>query len=140
MLFIPWTYLSLEAKSVRSSKIRERARSLRLGTAKCLKESLPAGEAGVIGGSVGDKLKTLPSAIYWSELQRWGIRIYPGTEHQYQQALDSVYRSRKGSQASLAKAAEDGDDIGGLWERGAYTFHPELPPLRWTSRTVLTSI
>jgi len=127
MLLVPWTYLALEKKQVRSSKIQDLARSRQLDVAKFLKKNVTDEGLGVIGGSVGDKLKTLPSAIYWSGMQRWGIRAYPGTEYHYQQALDETYRRRKRSQAHLANALEDGDDIGGMWTKHAHTFHPGLP-------------
>ncbi len=126
MLFIPWAYTSLENKGVLSNNIRERARADQLSLAAFLKKNAPD-EYGVIGGDVGDKLKTLPSAIYWAALGRWGVRVYPGTEGQYQRALNDIYRRRKNSKSSRLSSAEDGDDIGGLWELGAYSFHPGLP-------------
>ena len=94
MLFIPWAYTSLEAKGVSSQKIRDRVRWEQLRLSVKLKQNAP-GEFGVIGGDVGDKLKTLPSAIYWSGLGRWGVRVFPGTEGQYQRALNEIYRRRK---------------------------------------------
>ena len=126
MLFIPWMYRVLEEKRVSSSKIREYARWEQLSLAKQLKENT-SGELGIIGGDVGDKLKTLPSAIYWAGLGRWGLRVYPGTEGQYQRAIDEIFRRRKKTKASLSSAAEDGDDVGGLWEIGAHTYHPGIP-------------
>lgn len=126
MLFIPWAYTSLENKGVLANKIREHARADQLSLAAFLKKNAPD-EYGVIGGEVGDKLKTLPSAIYWAALGRWGVRVYPGTEGQYQRALNEIYRRRKGSKSRRLASAEDGDDIGGLWELGAHSFHPGLP-------------
>ena len=127
MLFIPWMYRLLEEKRVSGNKIREYARWEQLNLAKLLKENA-SGELGIIGGDVGDKLKTLPCAIYWAGLGRWGLRVYPGTEGQYQRAIDEIFRRRKKTKASLSSAAEDGDDVGGLWEIGAHTYHPGLPP------------
>jgi len=126
MLFIPWVYMSLEVKGVPSHKIRDRARSVQLRLASAIKDNTPD-ELGIIGGDIGDKLKTLPSAIYWAGLGHWGIRVYPGTEGQYHRALDGIYRRRRRNRASVAAAAEDGDDVGGLWELGAHCFHPGLP-------------
>lgn len=128
MLFIPWMYRTLEEKHVASTRIGVYGRSEQLKLAERLKDNCPT-ELGIIGGDVGDRLKTLPSAIYWAGLGRWGLRLFPGTEGQYQRAVDSIYRRRQKSVASLAAAAEDGDDIGGLWELGAHTFHPGLPPV-----------
>lgn len=126
MLFIPWLYTSLEAKGVSSQKIRERARWEQIHLSAVLKKNAPT-DVGIIGGEIGDKLKTLPSAIYWAGLSRWGVRAFPGTEGQYHQALDEIYFRRKKSKASVSAAAEDGDDIGGLWELGAHSFHPGVP-------------
>ena len=126
LLFVPWMYRSLEEKRVSSNKIREYGRWEQLYLAKKLKENT-SGELGIIGGEVGDKLKTLPSAMYWAGLGRWGLRVYPGTEGQYQRAIDEIYRRRKRIKASLTLAAEEGDDVGGLWEIGAHTYHPGLP-------------
>ena len=121
-------YKSQESKNVSSTKIRDYARWEQINLAKKLKEN-SASEIGIIGGDVGDKLKTLPSAIYWAGLGQWGLRVYPGTEGQYQRALNDVYSRRKKGRLDLAVAAEGGDDIGGLWELGAHTFHPGLPPV-----------
>ncbi len=126
MLFIPWMYRALEDKHVPSSRIREYSRRDQLFLAQQLKENA-SDELGIIGGDVGDQLQRLPSGIYWAGLVKWGIRVYPGTEGQYQGALDDIYRRRKKGKASFFSAAEDGDDIGGLWEYGAHTFHSGLP-------------
>lgn len=74
MLFIPWAYESLEAKGVSSNKIREYSRWLQLKLLSSLKQNSPD-EPGIIGGDVGDKLKTLPSAIYWAGLA--ACRTFP---------------------------------------------------------------
>jgi hypothetical protein len=126
MLLVPWGYLELERRRVTSHKIRDYSRWHQLKLATSLKQNAP-GELGVIGGDVGDKLKTLPSAIYWAGLGRWGLRVYPGTEGQYQHAADDIYRRRKNAKVSANAAIEHGDDVGGLWEIGAHSFHPGFP-------------
>ena len=126
MLFLPWIYKELEGKRVPSHKIAERARSQQLQLAETLKRNAPD-ELGIIGGTVGDALKRLPSAIYWAGLGSWGLRIYPGTTGQYHRALDYVYRRRKATSTRQLAALEEGDDIGGLWEHGAHTWHPGIP-------------
>ena len=126
ILFVPWMYRALEDKRVSSSRMRDYARNEQMRLVRQLNENA-SNEIGIIGGEAGDQLQRLPSAIYWAGLERWGIRVYPGTEGQYQRALDDIYRRRKKGRASLSSAVEDGDDIGGLWELGAHTFHPGLP-------------
>ena len=103
MLLIPWVYTSLENKGVLALTF-ERARSDQLSLAAFLKKNVP-NESGVIGGEVGDKLKTLPSAIYWAALGRWGVRVYLGTEGRYQRALNDIYRRRKNSKSSRLSSA-----------------------------------
>lgn len=126
MLFVPWMYRQLEARGVSSARIRERSRAEQLRLAAALKSNAP-NELGIIGLDVGDRLKTLPSAIYWAGLRQWGLRLYPGTETKYQHALDDVYHRRKRGKAKVSMAIDGGDDAGGLWELAAYTFHPGLP-------------
>ncbi len=126
MLFIPWIYKELEERRVPSQKIAERARSQELRLAEALKRTAP-NELGIIGRGVGEALKTLPSAIYWAGLGSWGLRIFPGTAGQYHRALDHVYRRRKRTAARQQAALDEGDDVGGLWEHGAHTWHPGLP-------------
>jgi len=126
MLLVPWGYLQLERRRVASHKIRNYSRQDQLKLVAALKNNAP-GELGVIGGDVGDKLKTLPSAIYWAGLSRWGLRVYPGAEGQYQRAVDDIYRRRKNAGVSANAAVEHGDDVGGLWEMGAHSFHPGFP-------------
>jgi hypothetical protein len=128
MLFVPWGYLQLEKRRITSNKICVYSRQDQLKLAALLKNNASV-ELGVIGGDVGDKLKTLPSAIYWAALGRWGLRVYPGTEGQYQGAVDDIYRRRKNAKVSANAAFEHGDDVGGLWEVGAHSFHPGFPEI-----------
>jgi hypothetical protein len=92
-LFVPWIYLSLEKKEVRSSKIYHRARSIELKLTHTL---LEAGETdGVIGRVSKDTLQRLPSNIYWSGMGTLGIRLFPGGQQQYHDYLDSHYYLKK---------------------------------------------
>jgi hypothetical protein len=129
MLLIPWIYRELEERRVPSHKITERARSRQLQLAEALKRNTPD-EFGIIGRGVGAALKTLPGSIYWAGLGSWGLRLYPGTTDQYHRALNQVYRRRKATSARQLAALEEGDDVGGLWEHGAHTWHPGItePP------------
>lgn len=126
MFFIPWVYQNIEQKNVSPDRVPIRARNDQVYLSKKLKEN-SAGDTGIIGVGVGKALKTLPASIYWSALGTWGIRIYPGTVSQYHQALDHIYRKRRIASRRRDTAFEEGDDIGGLWEHGAYTWHPGLP-------------
>jgi len=93
--FIPWIYKSLEDKHVRSSRIAVRARELEIQLIDALKKG--GEDEGVIGKDVGDKLKILPSQIYWSALGEFLIRLFNGTREQYHRSLDSFYKRLRSS-------------------------------------------
>lgn len=93
MLFVPWIYTNLEQKGVISDKIARRARNdeIRLIYALLNSEDLD----GVIGKDARDKLQRLPSNIYWTGLNAWGIRLFEGSQDQYHRSLDGFYRRQK---------------------------------------------
>jgi len=88
-LFIPWSYLALEAARVPSSQVTRRARAAEIALIKPLAAT---GEDGVIGGRARADLRRLASAIYWQGLGSWGIRRFPGSQDQYHRSLDAFYR------------------------------------------------
>ena len=97
-LFVPWIYLQLERKHTASTDIAIRERKLELELARALEES---GETeGVIGRISKEKLQRLPSSIYWQGLNKWGIRIFPGSQDEYHRSLDLFYQRRKARRAS----------------------------------------
>jgi len=93
MLFVPWIYLHLERRKVPSTKIAARARSEEIR----LIFSLLRGEEkeGVIGVEAKKSLKRLPSNIYWSGLESWGIRLFNGSQDQYHRDLGKFYFRQK---------------------------------------------
>jgi hypothetical protein len=117
-LLVPWMYLQLEAKRVPSSSIRDRARREELKLIHALLAS--DDPEGTIGRLVKDRLKILPSAIYWSGLQIWGIRLYPGHQDQYHRSLEGFYAAQ-----TRVLRADDGERIGGVRARN---WHAGLPP------------
>ena len=71
-LFIPWIYQSLLQKRVEGSEIVLSARKAEVALIKALVDS---GEKdGVIGIEKRERLKRLPSNVYWLGLETWGIR------------------------------------------------------------------
>ncbi|MDO8476158.1 MAG: DUF6361 family protein [Candidatus Rokubacteria bacterium] len=101
-LFIPWMYLQLEGDRVRSSDIVGRAKKIEVGLIDAL---LAAQEdaGGVIGERSRDKLKRLPSNIYWNGLRRLGIRTSPFSQDQYHRSLDRFYRAQSPSPKNVDK-------------------------------------
>src|SRR5581483_5771814 len=70
--------------------------------------------AGVFGRVARQRLKRLPSSVYWAALGSWGIRRFPGSQEDYYGALDRIYRER-----SHARSPEDGEPESGpsTWDR-----------------------
>jgi hypothetical protein len=90
-LFVAWMYRELERSHVPSRQIAARASDFERSLVTVLRAT---GERGVLGGTAGEELKILPSAIYWGGLRSWGIRRYPGSRGTYHRALDSIYELR----------------------------------------------
>ena len=84
-LFIPWIYKGLENKNSMSGNIEQRARSDEMRLVYGL---LKTGEKeGVIGSDAKEKLRRLPSNIYWQGLAAWGIRLFKGSQSQYHSCI-----------------------------------------------------
>ena len=94
----------LEKRHIKSDKIEEKSREYEISLIRAL---LSAGEDdGVIGRVARDRLKILPSYMYWSGLGNWGIRRFEGSNYQYFQSLDSFYTYKK----SMVKS-DDGEAV-----------------------------
>ncbi|MFW5856203.1 MAG: DUF6361 family protein [Bacillota bacterium] len=94
MLFVPWVYTMLEEKKVRYPKIIDRARKEEIKLVYALLKSDDTD--GIIGSDAKDKLQRLPSAIYWTGMEQWGIRLFPGSRDQYHRSLrKDYYRSNE---------------------------------------------
>jgi len=126
MLFVPWIYMDLERRATTTARVGDRAREVELELIDCLLNNCPD-DQGIIGRDARKSLKTLPSAIYWAGMGALGLRLYPGTQSQYHRALDLIYGRRRSLRQRRTAATEEGDDVGGLWDVGAYTWHPGIP-------------
>ena len=81
MLFIPWVLRSLPSNlGVREMAAKARQKEIEL--VRALIAGAPK-DVGIIGRDAGDKLKRLPSSVYWSGLESWGIRCFPGSIEAY---------------------------------------------------------
>ncbi|MHA6318634.1 DUF6361 family protein [Altererythrobacter sp. CAU 1778] len=85
MLFIPWIFDSLPSH-LSPRDIAAKARQKEIELCQALISGAP-GAVGIIGKDAGEKLKRLPSSIYWSGLESWGIRQFPGSIESYFAAL-----------------------------------------------------
>jgi hypothetical protein len=119
MLLIPWIYLDLERKKTPSAKI---TRALREREVSLINALVRNGETdGVIGIEAGKSLHRLPSSIYWSGLEKWGIRLFPGAQDQYHRYLDIYYKNGHRDRAKSSSEGEDGSS------EAAVNWHPGLP-------------
>jgi hypothetical protein len=111
LLFVPWIYRAAEQRKLAGVPLRARAEAQE----RRLIEALRRGGdlAGLIGRVAGPGVKNLPSAIYWTGLQTYGIVRHPGTFDQAMRSLAAV--------TQLNEADE-------LAERAPSLWHPTLPP------------
>jgi hypothetical protein len=115
-LFVPWTYTAKGARRRSGgaltawTDLQERRLILTLRD----KHRLGAGQ-GLIGRVAGERLKILPSAIYWSGLIRYGILAADIAPDQ------------------LGRRATSDEDEAELSARSSYEWHPTLPapPAGW---------
>jgi hypothetical protein len=117
-LFVPWIYRRLERRQVSSAKIAARARRDEIR----LIHTLLASEDSeyVIGRYAKDKLKRLPSSVYWQGMRVWGILQFPGSQEQYHRSLDAYYVARRRSE----RLTEDKEPVGDLVSEN---WHPNMP-------------
>ena len=89
-LLVPWLFLELERRKVKSSEARTRFRRAE----RNLNRQLCQGnnEPGLFGRVAGDALKRLPSDVYWAGLGSWGILTFPSHQSAYFRSLDGFYR------------------------------------------------
>jgi hypothetical protein len=95
-LFVPWLFIAAEG----TNQPLDRTRTTELALAQVLASGDDTD--GVIGIRAGKDLKQLPSMIYWSGLERWGIRRRRGSREQWA-------RSERGTHVN-----DDGERIGAL--------------------------
>lgn len=122
MLFIPWIFDSLPSHlSPRDIAARARQKEIELGQA--LMSGAP-GAVGIIGKDAGEKLKRLPSSIYWSGLESWGIRQFPGSIEAYFAALPHWPKDTSKDHVE--------DDMSGA-QRHRHLWHDRMPqpPKGW---------
>lgn len=120
-LLVPWTYISLESKSIGADRIADYARKLEIKTIQSLVDS--GAKNGVIGRIARDSLQRLPSGVYWQGLATWGIRRFDGSQDVYQRTIDRFYAHRKVSRSRhIEFEGESPESSGSNWD-------PELPPV-----------
>jgi len=71
-IFVPWICQWLESQRLHPAEFSRRLRGDEARLIECLRHL--GRDRGVIGYRSGRTLKTMPSALYWSGLRKWGIR------------------------------------------------------------------
>jgi len=116
-LLVPWVYQALERwtgwERRTFSDVSRDARRRELEVLRYLMKS--DDKEGVIGREAGDKLKRLPSSIYWNGMEVLGIRRFPGSATQLHRALVQGPAGRLVAQVEGDEAPVDGD---GYWHAG----------------------
>ena len=119
-LLIPWVYQSLEQKHTSSAKMPLRARKAEIELARALEAS---GETdGVIGRIAKEKLQRLPSSVYWQGLNKWGIRVFGGSQGEYHRSVDLFYERQRSRRTS--RHEHEGETID---EADLHNWHDGLP-------------
>ena len=100
VLFVPWLYKRLEHATPPPAQLRSQARKLELGLTRALASG--GEKKGVFGSESEERLKRLPSSVYWACLGAWGIRTFPGS-------IEGLiaHLSRRGRANASASAGEE---------------------------------
>lgn len=125
MFFIPWIYHSLEEKRLPADSFSIQADKLERDLVQPLMDS--DDQAGVFGKTAGNRLKRLPSSVYWAGLGVWGIRITPFSQDEYHRRIDETYSRRNAIKALEKDAKVRGDDVDVEQRMAAFSWHPRLP-------------
>jgi hypothetical protein len=116
LFFIPWIYQDLERRRTPSREVTERARKMELALTSPLLSAHGA-NAGVFGRVAKEKLKRLPSSVYWVALRQYDICRFPGGREDFHRDFESLWRRRH-------RTREEND---GGREGLDFLWHPKLP-------------
>jgi len=116
-LFVPWMYQQMESRKIPSSDVSRKVREFEIRLIDALAESEDS--HGTIGIEARANLQRVPSSIYWNALRSLRICEFPGSQADYQRALDRFYQTRGGLRLT--------DDKDGVSARVA-NWDADLPP------------
>jgi len=125
MLFVPWIYRKLENEKVQGDSFATQVDKLERELIQPLLDS--DDQAGVFGRTSGNKIKRLPSSVYWAGLRKWGILRTPYySQDEYHRRIGEIYKERDAlSSRKKEMAALDNDfDV----DNDAISWHRQLPP------------
>ena len=122
-LFVPWICTELERLMVPSRQMAARARREEISLIDALASS--DDPDGTIGIDARASLMRLPSNVYWLGLRRWGIRLFPGSQDQYNRSLDGFHASD--SRFSRSRRNDEGEPVDGISTRNWHAAIPARP-------------
>lgn len=138
-LFVPWIYRQLHRKKLASRDVEGAARKEELKLIAPLLESDDT--SGVLGRIARDKLKRLPSSVYWNGLRSWRVFECDLTVDEYHRQFELFREPPDGARD------DDRQLVGGAKRRDWHAALPAPPPdfprtasftLRATDREYLT--
>lgn len=126
MLFVPWIYQCLESKCISAATFGTQAdrdeRALIIPLAQLEEDS-----AGTFGKNSREKLKRLPSSVYWSGLRHWKIHKTSWSQEEYHRRVDELYRARAEINEREYKEKNQGDMGDTSANKPAQSWHSSLP-------------
>ena len=126
MLFVPWIYQRLENKRISAANFGSQAdrdeRALIIPLSRLEEDS-----AGTFGKNSREKLKRLPSSVYWSGLRRWGIHEMSCSQEEYHRRVDELYRARAESSERGYQEKNQGDMGDTSANKSSQSWHSSLP-------------
>lgn len=125
MLIVPWLYQRLERRAIGPRFFANAAEREERELVTALLQGQDS--FGAFGRTAGNRVKRLPSSVYWAGLQRWGIRWMPDSQDQYHQRVGEFYRLRQEAERQARERAARREDPSPPPAR-SITWHPRLPP------------
>ncbi|EOI6372879.1 MULTISPECIES: DUF6361 family protein [Enterobacterales] len=126
MLFVPWIYQRLENKRISAANFGSQAdrdeRALIIPLSRLEEDS-----AGTFGKNSREKLKRLPSSVYWSGLRHWKIHKTSWSQEEYHQRVDELYRARAEISEREYQEKNQGDMGDTSANKPAPSWHSSLP-------------
>ena len=124
MLFVPWIYRKLENEKVPEDSFAIQADKLERDLIQPLLGS--DDQAGVFGRTSGNRIKRLPSSVYWAGLRKWEILRTRYSQDEYHRRIGEIYKKRDALSSRKKEMAALGDDFDVDYD--AVSWHPQLPP------------
>ncbi len=126
MLFVPWIYQRLENKRISAVNFGTQADSDERALIIPLTQ-LEEDSAGTFGKNSREKLKRLPSSVYWSGLRRWGIRETSCSQEEYHRRVDELYCARTENSEREYQEKNQGNMGDASANKPAQSWHSSLP-------------